>query len=121
MFPGNSDQYTVVAHTLKIPITTRYLRIKPKSWQDTISLRAEFYGCREGILYSPEFILRSSNNSNPLHTSKLDIGNNFDSSIFFSSLFNQYFFQNRNLMDNSITATLLPFEIHKYIKCGIKW
>ena len=48
VFTGNSDQYSVVTHALKNPIITRYLRIKPKTWRGYISLRAEFYGCRQG-------------------------------------------------------------------------
>lgn len=48
VFTGNNDMYTVVRHSLKYPIITRYLRIKPKAWNGYIALRAEFYGCRQG-------------------------------------------------------------------------
>ncbi|CAH3128096.1 unnamed protein product, partial [Pocillopora meandrina] len=45
VFNGNADQNTVVTHVLLQPITARYVQIKPKSWNEHISMRAEFYGC----------------------------------------------------------------------------
>ncbi|XP_066026371.1 uncharacterized protein [Pocillopora verrucosa] len=45
VFTGNADQNTVVTHVLLQPITARYVQIKPKSWNEHISMRAEFYGC----------------------------------------------------------------------------
>ena len=48
IFPGNNDRYTPVSHDLKIPIIARYIRINPETWQSHISMRAEFYGCKEG-------------------------------------------------------------------------
>ncbi|XP_078348538.1 uncharacterized protein LOC144633566 [Oculina patagonica] len=48
IFQGNTDRYTPVSHDLKSPIITRYIRIHPKTWETRISMRAEFYGCREG-------------------------------------------------------------------------
>lgn len=47
-FPGNENQCIVVGHSLKEPVTTRYVRIHPKSWQGSISMRAELYGCSGG-------------------------------------------------------------------------
>ena len=48
VFDGNTDRYTVVSHDLRNPIITKFIRINPETWQSYISLRAEFYGCREG-------------------------------------------------------------------------
>lgn len=56
VFTGNSDQYSVVTHSLKNPIITRYLRVKPKTWYGYISLRAEFYGCRQGGFQYPTWL-----------------------------------------------------------------
>jgi len=50
-FQGNTDQYLVVRHLLKNPINvTRYIRIYPVAWHRWISLRADFYGCKSGML-----------------------------------------------------------------------
>ena len=54
VFQGNNDRYTPVSNDLKYPIITRYIRIHPESWHSQgywryqISMRAEFYGCKEG-------------------------------------------------------------------------
>ena len=48
VFHGNYDRFTVVKNKLHKPIITRYIRIRPETWQSHISLRAEFYGCKEG-------------------------------------------------------------------------
>ena len=48
VFPGNNDRYTTVSHKLKYPITARFIRIHPETWQSHISMRAEFYGCKDG-------------------------------------------------------------------------
>lgn len=45
VFTGNADRNTVVTHVLLQPITARYVQIKPKSWNNHIAMRAEFYGC----------------------------------------------------------------------------
>ena len=47
-FSGNSDRYTVVRNKVKMPLVTRYIRIHPDDWNGHISMRTEFYGCREG-------------------------------------------------------------------------
>nr|XP_058951355.1 uncharacterized protein LOC131778889 [Pocillopora verrucosa] len=82
VFDGNSDKYSVVKHTLKNPIITRYLRIKPKTWQGYISLRAEFYGCREG------FTPPKPKCKDPLG---IESGKIPSSAIVASSMYNQYF------------------------------
>ena len=48
VFIGNSDRYTVVRNKVKMPLVTRYIRIHPEDWNGHISMRTEFYGCREG-------------------------------------------------------------------------
>ena len=48
IFDGNTDQDTVVNNKMKNPIIARYIRIIPVNYHNTISLRAEFYGCRSG-------------------------------------------------------------------------
>ena len=48
VFSGNNDRYTPVSHDLETPIIARYIRIHPETWKTHISMRAEFYGCRDG-------------------------------------------------------------------------
>ncbi|KAL9987514.1 hypothetical protein ACROYT_G001837 [Oculina patagonica] len=48
IFNGNSDQDTVVWHTLNSSITARYIRFRPEAWHGHISMRVELYGCQEG-------------------------------------------------------------------------
>ena len=50
VFDGNFDHDTIVYHHLNPPITARYLRIKPTSWQYYIAMRMEFY-TYQGILF----------------------------------------------------------------------
>jgi len=45
VFPGNSDQNSVVKHTLNPSITTRYIRLYVKGFSGHPSLRMEYYGC----------------------------------------------------------------------------
>ncbi|XP_029202215.2 uncharacterized protein LOC114966489 [Acropora millepora] len=81
VFSGNFDQYSVVRHTLKVPIITRYLRIRPKTWNGYIALRAEFYGCRQGFTI-PEIKCKD-----PLGIESGKIPN---SAIVASTMYNQY-------------------------------
>ncbi|KAL9955598.1 hypothetical protein ACROYT_G036941 [Oculina patagonica] len=81
VFSGNSDRYSVVTHRLENPIITRYLRIKPKTWNGYISLRAEFYGCRQG--FTPPVIKCRD----PLG---IESGKIPSSAIVASSQYNQY-------------------------------
>ncbi|XP_078343417.1 retinoschisin-like [Oculina patagonica] len=46
-FAGNTDQDTVVNHDLNPPITARYIRFRPVTWNHHISMRVELYGCQE--------------------------------------------------------------------------
>ncbi|KAJ7390437.1 hypothetical protein OS493_025137 [Desmophyllum pertusum] len=82
VFVGNSDQYSVVTHTLKNPIIARYIRIKPKTWNGYISLRVEVYGCRQGFT-PPEIKCRD-----PLG---IESGKIPSASIIASSQYNQYY------------------------------
>lgn len=45
VFIGNMDAKSVVQNQLKMPITTRWLRIVPRSWNNHIGMRVELYGC----------------------------------------------------------------------------
>ena len=45
VFNGNHDTDSIVYNTLNYPITTRYVRVRPVSWQVCISMRMELYGC----------------------------------------------------------------------------
>ncbi|KAL9964026.1 hypothetical protein ACROYT_G027600 [Oculina patagonica] len=46
-FAGNFDQDTVVYHDLNPPIKARYIRFRPVTWKNSVSMRVELYGCRE--------------------------------------------------------------------------
>ena len=48
VFDGNTESHTVVSHVLDPPIIARFVRIRPVTWNSHISMRAEFFGCREG-------------------------------------------------------------------------
>ncbi|EDO45500.1 predicted protein, partial [Nematostella vectensis] len=45
VFPGNSDQTTVVKNEFSPVIKARYVRIVAHAWYNYITMRAEFYGC----------------------------------------------------------------------------
>ncbi|EDO30172.1 predicted protein, partial [Nematostella vectensis] len=45
IFPGNSDQTTVVKNEFSPAIKARYVRIVVQAWYSYITMRAEFYGC----------------------------------------------------------------------------
>lgn len=42
---GNSDKTTVVKNALDPVITTKYIRLLPKKYQDYMGVRMELYGC----------------------------------------------------------------------------
>ncbi|XP_022804957.1 lactadherin-like isoform X3 [Stylophora pistillata] len=44
-FSGNQDRDTVVYHELNPPITARYIRFRPLTWQGLVSMRVELYTC----------------------------------------------------------------------------
>ncbi|CAH3187471.1 unnamed protein product [Porites evermanni] len=46
-FDGNIDHYSVVHHDLNPPITERYIRFRPLTWNVHISMRVEIYGCTQ--------------------------------------------------------------------------
>jgi hypothetical protein len=46
IFPGNTDQNTIVKHALTPAIIARYIRVRPKTWYVHISMRMELYGCK---------------------------------------------------------------------------
>ncbi|XP_022805740.1 lactadherin-like isoform X1 [Stylophora pistillata] len=45
VFRGNKDRETVVYNEIRQPIRARYIRIRPVSWNQPISIRVEIYGC----------------------------------------------------------------------------
>ena len=45
VFTGNQDVRSVVSNKLRQPITARYIRFKPLSWNYVIGMRTEIYGC----------------------------------------------------------------------------
>ncbi|XP_035673293.1 uncharacterized protein LOC118413830 [Branchiostoma floridae] len=44
VFPGNSDQDTEVRHLLDLPVTARYVRFWPQTWNSHLSMRVEVLG-----------------------------------------------------------------------------
>ncbi|KAJ1102434.1 hypothetical protein NDU88_007484 [Pleurodeles waltl] len=45
VFSGNRDHYSVMVNVLDPPLFAQYLRIHPRSWENSIALRVEFLGC----------------------------------------------------------------------------
>ncbi len=43
LFPGNTDQNTIVKNTLPAPLSARAIRIVPFAWVNYICMRAEVY------------------------------------------------------------------------------
>ncbi|XP_068671097.1 uncharacterized protein [Montipora foliosa] len=80
-FQVNSDRYTVVKNEVDQPITTKFIRILPQTWKSRISMRTEFYGCKQGI-ETPDVGCTS-----PLGMAKGTIP---DAAIVASSRYNQY-------------------------------
>lgn len=46
MFQGNSNPTDVVYRPFAKPVLTRFVRIRPVSWENGVSLRFEVYGCK---------------------------------------------------------------------------
>ncbi|XP_074627543.1 uncharacterized protein LOC141885641 [Acropora palmata] len=46
IFPGNTDQNTVICHKLNPPIKGRYIRFRPWTWNGKIAMRVELYSFR---------------------------------------------------------------------------
>ncbi|KAK3699402.1 hypothetical protein QZH41_018563 [Actinostola sp. cb2023] len=56
-FLGNTDSTTTVSHSLKQPITARYVRFKPRTWDGaSICMRAEVYASKDPELTSRDHI-----------------------------------------------------------------
>lgn len=45
IFQGNMNENRIVKNDLIPAIVARYIRVRPKSWNDWISMRMELYGC----------------------------------------------------------------------------
>ena len=56
VFAGNQDSDTVVYHNLAQPIRTRYIRFRPVSWNNWISMRVELFGCQGKYAWNQEII-----------------------------------------------------------------
>ena len=48
---SNVDDKSIVKNALAPVIVARFIRIHPKTWNNHISMRAEFLGCFEGIYF----------------------------------------------------------------------
>ncbi|XP_032821520.1 neuropilin-2-like isoform X2 [Petromyzon marinus] len=44
-FVGNTDESTVVQNKLPVRVVTRFVRVKPQTWENGIAMRLELYGC----------------------------------------------------------------------------
>ena len=51
IFPANRDRNSIVYHTLRSPLVTRYVRFQPGSWYGHVSMRVELYGQRKGKVF----------------------------------------------------------------------
>ena len=49
VFEGNSDQDTIIYNRLNNPVITQFVRLNPKTWNEAIAIRTEFYGCDAGM------------------------------------------------------------------------
>ncbi|XP_055330929.1 neurexin-4-like [Paramacrobiotus metropolitanus] len=45
VFHGNKDSVTVQRNDLEYPLVARFIRINPRQWSHSISIRMELYGC----------------------------------------------------------------------------
>ena len=52
IWPGNSDAQTVVENIFPSPISARFVRVFPVSYNYEICMRMELYGCRNGKYFS---------------------------------------------------------------------
>ena len=50
VFESNSDQETVIYNRLENPVITQFVRLNPKTWNEAIAIRTEFYGYSAGML-----------------------------------------------------------------------
>ncbi|KAL9989534.1 hypothetical protein ACROYT_G004096 [Oculina patagonica] len=55
VFAGNTDSDTVVYHDLNPPITARYIRFRPVTWNFQIAMRVELYHGCPGVRKQPGF------------------------------------------------------------------
>ena len=51
-FSGNKDRNTLAEHLLVTAFNARFIRFHPKTYNGHTCLRAEVYGCRNGMLIS---------------------------------------------------------------------
>ncbi|XP_068721032.1 uncharacterized protein [Montipora capricornis] len=48
-FIANTDRDTIISHILNPPIMARYIRFRPVTWHNHISMRVEVYGCKQDM------------------------------------------------------------------------
>jgi len=61
---ANFELASTILNTLSPPIIARFIKIKPKTWTNAITLRVELYGCYDGMYNS---IMPSIITFHPLH------------------------------------------------------
>lgn len=49
VFAGNKDRNTIVEHLLVTAFNARFIRFHPKTYSSHTCMRAEVYGCRNGM------------------------------------------------------------------------
>ncbi|XP_021353553.1 EGF-like repeat and discoidin I-like domain-containing protein 3 [Mizuhopecten yessoensis] len=60
VFPGNVDRDTVVTNYLPSPVTAKFVRLVPQSWQSSVCLRIDILGCDVSAV-EPVSVNRSRN------------------------------------------------------------
>lgn len=48
VFDGNHDSYSISEGILRQPVTARYVRVLPRTWNKKISMRVDVIGCKAG-------------------------------------------------------------------------
>lgn len=56
VFPGNTDQFSTVTHSLDNIKDVLYVRLEVKSWHQQICMRVELFGC-DGKLQLLSFVI----------------------------------------------------------------
>ena len=50
VFQANYDRNNIIVHPLQPPIVARYVQFIPRTYFGWMSMRAEIYGCKKGLL-----------------------------------------------------------------------
>lgn len=62
IFSGGFDSRTPVQSVFKVPVETKFVRVYPVTWQESIALRVEILGCR------PKLTIRRTTTTTPAPT-----------------------------------------------------